>query len=265
MVVDVFQDIACPWCRIGKKNLTDAIARWDGEPIQVRYRAYFLNDQIPSGGYEFKSYMHAKGGGQVALETFFDGPRRAGQAVGVPFNFERIQFAPNTLLAHRLIALASENKKTQMIDAAYAAYFEYGQDIGDMEVLLAIVDTCGLDVTDMRRRLLSDEKTDDVRTDDAYAREIGVTGVPFFLIESKWTISGAQPADVLLYADVTVQSVELTIPHPRMWERRFVMAPLADVAPDKVRADWETTLPVDGVQRVDGFEISGLDLLAGRK
>ena len=78
MVVDVFQDIACPWCRIGKKNLTDAIARWDGEPIQVRYRAYFLNDQIPSGGYEFKSYMHAKGGGQVALETFFDGPRLRG-------------------------------------------------------------------------------------------------------------------------------------------------------------------------------------------
>lgn len=72
-------------------------------------------------------------------------------------------------------------------------------------------------------------------------------------------------ADVLLYADVTIQSVELTIPHPRMWERRFVMAPLADVAPDKVRADWETTLPVDGVQRVDGFEISGLDLLGNRK
>jgi 2-amino-4-hydroxy-6-hydroxymethyldihydropteridine diphosphokinase len=72
-------------------------------------------------------------------------------------------------------------------------------------------------------------------------------------------------ADVLLYADVTIQSVELTIPHPRMWERRFVMAPLADVAPDKVRVDWETALPVDGVHRVDGFEISGLDLLGNRK
>lgn len=198
MQIDVFQDTVCPFCRIGKKHLELALERWQGEPVEVRYRSFFLNPGIPAEGYEFGPYMLAKGGGRMKLEDFFDAPRRMGEAVGLTFNFEQIGRAPNTLLSHRLIALAPDDKRRAVIDTVYSAYFEFGRDIGDLDVLVDIAATCGLDAGETRRRLLSDEATDQVEADMDFAHRAGITGVPFFVLNDRYAFSGAQPPEVIL-------------------------------------------------------------------
>ena len=197
MKVEVFHDTACPWCRIGKRHLQIALEDWQREPVEVSYRAFFLNPALPSEGGDFQEVMHAKGGGRVSLEAFFDAPRRAGAAVGLTFNFEKITRAPNTLLSHQLIALAPEEHRAALIDAVYAVYFEHGQDIGDVEVLVAIAAANGLDPGRVREQLISHAARLQVEAEARWAQQHGIRGVPFFVINQRYAFSGAQPPEVI--------------------------------------------------------------------
>jgi predicted DsbA family dithiol-disulfide isomerase len=200
MRIDVFHDTACPWCRVGKAHMKMALEKWEGEPVEVYYHTFFLNADIPTEGYDFKEYMFAKGGGRVPLEQWFDAPRQMGERVGVKFNFESITRAPNTLLSHRLIALTPEDKKEAMIDVLYAAYFEHGQDIGDLETLAKIAGEVGLDAEDIYTRLQSDEGEREVLAEAQEAHRLGINGVPFFVVNNLYAFSGAQPPEVFLQA-----------------------------------------------------------------
>lgn len=200
MRIDVFHDTACPWCRIGKQHLKLALAKWDGEPVEVYYHTFFLNADIPTEGYDFQSYMFAKGGGKMPLEGWFDAPRQMGAAVGVTFNFDKITRAPNTLLSHRLIALTPDEQQEAMIDALYAAYFEHGRDIGDLEVLVAIAVEQGLDAAVIRQKLVGDEAEAEILAEAREAHRLGINGVPFFVVNNLYGLSGAQPPEVLLQA-----------------------------------------------------------------
>jgi predicted DsbA family dithiol-disulfide isomerase len=197
MIIDVFHDTACPWCRIGKAHLKSALSDWQGSPVEIRYRTFFLNADIPEGGYPFREYMYAKGGGQVPLEMFFDAPRQTGARAGVVFNFEAIERAPNTLLSHRLIALTPEEHKEAMIDAVYAAYFEHGRDIGNLEVLVEIAASQGADAAALRAQLLSDEGREAVLAEAEMAVQNGISGVPFFILNNTFAFSGAQPPNLI--------------------------------------------------------------------
>lgn len=177
-----------------------ALEQWDGEAITVRYHTFFLNEGIPPEGAPFREYMLAKGSGRIPLEQFFDAPRRMGQAVGITFNFEAIEHAPNTVLSHRLIALTPEHLEEAMIDALYAAYFEHGQNIGDVDVLVKIAGEVGLDENDIRTQLLSDAHRDEVLTTARQAQQAGISGVPFFIFNNTFAFSGAQSPDVVLNA-----------------------------------------------------------------
>jgi predicted DsbA family dithiol-disulfide isomerase len=198
MLIEVFQDTVCPWCRIGKRHLELALERWQGEPLEVRYRTFFLNPGIPPEGMDFRTLMNQKGGGTVPLEQFFDAPRQMGEKVGLLFNFEKIARAPNSQLSNRLIALVPEDQRVAIIDAVYAAYFEHGQDIGQMDVLLAIVASQGLNVDRIREQLTSGAALDQVQADARWAQMNGIQGVPFFVFDQQYGISGAQPPEVLL-------------------------------------------------------------------
>jgi predicted DsbA family dithiol-disulfide isomerase len=197
MQIDVYHDIACPWCRIGKRNLADALAEWQGEHVEVRYRTFFLNPDIPAEGYEFRSYMRAKGGGNPDLEMWFDAPRQAGKRVGLTFNFDTITRAPNTLLAHRLIALTPVPQRTAVIDALYDAYFEHGQDVGNLETLMHIAAAQGLNTDALRQQLASDAAEEEVLAEADFGAQLGVSGVPLFVFNQQYALSGAQPAHVL--------------------------------------------------------------------
>lgn len=200
MIIDVYHDTVCPWCRIGKANLKAALRGWAGSPVEIRYRTFFLNADIPQVGYPFREYMHAKGGGQVPLETFFAAPREAGAKAGLNFNFEAIERAPNSLLSHRLIALTPDAGKEAMIDAIYAAYFEHGRDIGLLDVLVDIAAAQGMDAHAIRTRLLSDEAHAAVLAEAHMAAQNGISGVPFFILNNTFAFSGAQPTHLILRA-----------------------------------------------------------------
>ena len=202
MHIDLFSDTVCPWCRIGKRHLELALADWPGEPVTIRYRSFFLDPTIPPEGRDFRAHMTAKGGGRVPLEQFFAAPRERGAAVGLTFNFEAIERAPNTLLSHRLVAIAPEEKRGALLDALYAAYFEHGQDIGDAAVLAAVAAAVGQDglstaAVPMAEALAGDAGTDEVLADVDYARQVGISGVPFFVFNGRYALSGAQPVEVM--------------------------------------------------------------------
>ncbi len=197
MKIDVFHDTVCPWCRIGKQQLKNALAQWDGTPVTVEYHPFFLNESIPLEGADFRRYMAAKGGSDD-IEFFFDAPRRAGAAVGLRFNFEAIQYAPNTLLSHRLIELAPQNLKETMIDALYKAYFENGLNIGDLSTLVQIAGQNGLDAETIARQLHGDDAREAVLTKAHEAQRMGVSGVPLFVFQDQYALSGAQPASKML-------------------------------------------------------------------
>jgi predicted DsbA family dithiol-disulfide isomerase len=198
MIVEVFQDTVCPFCRIGKRHLEQAAQGWQGEPLEITYRAFFLNPTVPPEGVDFREFMLAKGGGQVPLEGFFAGPRQMGALSGLKFNFEEIAKAPNSLLSHCLFYIAPESSREQILEDIYTSYFELGRDIGDIEVLLDIAVRNGMDRQDARARLEAGEGCKQALEDTERAQRLGIRGVPFFLIDGKFAFSGAQPPQVIL-------------------------------------------------------------------
>jgi predicted DsbA family dithiol-disulfide isomerase len=156
--------------------------------------------------------MQAKGGGRVPLEQFFAAPRQMGAAVGLVFNFDQIERAPNTLLAQRLIAITTVEQRGALLDAVYAAYFEHGRDIGDLETLVEIAATHGMDLAATREQLAGDAGRVEVLADLRWAQEAGIGGVPFFVFDERYAVSGAQPPDVLL--QVMEQVADGTIAEP---------------------------------------------------
>lgn len=171
---------------------------WQGEAAQVEYRAFFLNPTIPSEGYDFIPYMEAKFNGRVSLDQAFEGPRRMGEAAGLVFNMDKISKAPNSTLSHCLIAIAPADIREQVIEAVYAAYFEHGQDIGDIETLIQIGEKFGMDEDRLRVDLSAGTTRAQVEAEAREAGRLGVSGVPFFVINDKYAFSGAQPPDVIL-------------------------------------------------------------------
>jgi len=200
MLIEVFQDTVCPWCRIGKKHLFDAISRWEGEPVTIQYRTFLLDPSVPKEGLPFRETMAALKGGPEAVEQMLQHATQAGQAAGVTFRFDRVQFRPNTLASHALIKLVPEERTGEVVDALYQAYFEDGRDIGDLDVLAAIGAEHGLQPDQFRRQLEEGEVLEDIEEDLALGESFQITGVPFMVIDGKLGLSGAHPPENILKA-----------------------------------------------------------------
>jgi predicted DsbA family dithiol-disulfide isomerase len=201
ITVDVVQDVACPWCRIGKRHLELALERWDGPPVEVRWWPFLLDESIPPEGRDFREHMRHKTGGDVAaLEPIFERVRRAGAAVGLTFRFDRVTRAANTLAAHRLIALAPPEQRDALVDAVEQAYFEDGRDIGDVRELAAIAAARGMDAAETEAALRGDAARAEVLDEVAETRRVGVTAVPCFIFDGRLAVTGAHPPEVLLDA-----------------------------------------------------------------
>lgn len=199
MIIDVFQDTVCPWCRIGEQNLRNAIAQWDGEPVTVRHHPFELQPLMPAEGRDFAQHMAAIKG-DANLQPMFDRVCKAGEACDVTFRFDRVRRSPNTLLSHVLIAAAPEERQGDLLDAIHRAYFEDGRDIGDRETLLAIAEESGFDRAAMSTKLDDPDLRDRVAEEADWARRQGITGVPFFVFDNAVALSGAQPAETMLAA-----------------------------------------------------------------
>ncbi|RAP74049.1 DsbA family oxidoreductase [Paenibacillus montanisoli] len=199
MHIDVYSDVVCPWCRIGKQNLTRAIAMWsetNDEPVTVAFHAYQLDPGLPPEGRPFDEVMIKKmGGGPESLKRATQHVTQAGAAVGVTFRFDRVTRMPNTYLAHRFIALLPEDRKEEAVDELFRAYFEEGLDVAQMSVILSVAERLGVFSPDLQERLERGEGREAVDADLRKAQQLGITGVPFFIFNNRYALSGAYPAE----------------------------------------------------------------------
>jgi len=194
IIIDIVSDTVCPWCFIGKRRLEQALAeRHPGHEVRIGWRPFQLNPDMPAGGLDRKSYLEAKFGGPEGAKRIYDNIRAAGGTVGIAFDFEAIPRTPNTVDSHRLIDRAgAEGCQDSVVEALFKAYFLDGRDIGDIDTLVDVAESAGMDATATRAYLESDEDADKVRSEDMMARQMGINGVPCFIINRKYAVSGAQ-------------------------------------------------------------------------
>ena len=200
--VDVVSDVACPWCFIGMKRLASAVAQVPDVEVTVRWRPYQLDPSIPAEGTPRRDYMLAKFGSEEKLRDIHDRIVGLGEAEGIRFDFEAMETAANTLDAHRLIRWAGSPKSPEgaqgrVVQRLFEANFEEGGDIGDRTVLAGIAGEAGMDRALVETLLASPADIDAVRTEIDTAAQMGVRGVPCFLLEGKYAVMGAQDADTL--------------------------------------------------------------------
>lgn len=198
LVIDVVSDVVCPWCFVGKRRLEQAIAMRPERPVAVRWHPYQLDPTIPAGGVDRKLYMERKFGAGGRLAEIHQRLSSLGQEVGIAFDFGAIQVSPNTRDAHRLLRFAAaEGVQGRVAEGLFSAYFEQGRDVGDLDVLADIAATAGLDRAAVSTMLAGDVFAAEVEAEIGAAREMGIQGVPFFIVAGRYAISGAEAPETL--------------------------------------------------------------------
>ena len=204
--VDVVSDIVCPWCYVGKRQLDKAIELVPDVNLDIRWRPYQLNPQMPKEGMDRVEYMESKFG-KGASEGFYRKLETVGEELDINFNFQSIKIAPNTLDAHRLIHWASYEKKgksdkkatnqTDLVTRLFEVYFEQGGNLGDQDVLVDAAKSLGMDGQLVSDLLEGDRDVKAIEDQVAIAGKMGISGVPCFIIENKYAVMGAQSAEIL--------------------------------------------------------------------
>jgi predicted DsbA family dithiol-disulfide isomerase len=207
MRIDIYSDTVCPWCYLGKRRFDLAVAaRPQYEPVVV-WRPFELNPDVPVEGVDRETYMAARMPDQARLEQAHAELERLGEASGIRFRFELISRIPNTRRSHLLIAHAARSGLQAAIkDRIMRAYFEEGCDIGDPDELVRLASEVGLNAAEARNALILRVGQDGVVAAERHAAVLGITGVPTYIFDGQYTISGAQ--EVGIFARVFDQVAE---------------------------------------------------------
>lgn len=202
LTIDVYSDVICPWCYVGKRRLERALRQVD-DPLKthVAWRPFQLNPAMPKDGMDRTAYLEAKFG---SLETFKEMEKRlieAGAIEQIPFAFEKILRTPNTFLAHRLIWYAGlQGRQDAVVDRLFKGYFEQAADIGSIAALVQLGEQAGMNREAVKLVLQSDEGTAEVRAEESAGHKFGIRGVPYFIVNGTYAISGAQPVETFVSA-----------------------------------------------------------------
>lgn len=188
MKLDVWSDIACPWCFLGKRRLEQALA--GRSDVVVQWRAFELQPDLPPDGAP-RSFLEAKLGGPERLRSAQAHIAALGAELGISYRFERQARVSNTRLAHRAIALAPDAERADLVDAFYRAHFEEGRDVSPLATVVEIARPFCTGC-DLEAELRGKGGLDDVLADEALARELGIEGVPCFVADMRVAMSGAQ-------------------------------------------------------------------------
>jgi predicted DsbA family dithiol-disulfide isomerase len=215
MQIDVISDTVCPWCFIGKRRLMRAMEQRPGIVFGVKWRPYRLDPTLPSGGMGRQAYMRAKfGDDPMKIVEMHKLIAAEGAKDGIEFDFAAIDRRPDTLDSHRLIRWAeAAGVQDEVVERLFIAYFENGEDIGDIRVLADIADICGMDGVEVAQMLESDTDIALVEREDQIAHEMGVTGVPAMIFGNRLAVSGAREPELLL--SVIDRVAELAEQRPR--------------------------------------------------
>ncbi len=197
MNIEVYSDLICPWCFIGKRRLDIALASGAGQGVNVIWRAYQLYPGLPETGMDRDEFLGLRFGSSDRV------PSRAGieaeaARVSIDMRYDRIRRLPNTLKAHRLLHRArAQGVQHALADGLFRAYFEQGLDVGDESVLLDVAEANGLDRRETATYLASEEGTEEVRAEIDRAANIGISAVPCFLFAGVFALPGAQEPEVI--------------------------------------------------------------------
>src|SRR3569623_2256784 len=199
MQIDASSETVCPWCFIGKRRLMRAMAARPAIAFDVKWRPYQLDTQVPREGMDRQAYMRLKfGDDPMKVVEMHKLIAAEGEKEGIAFDFAAIARRPNTLDSHRLIRWAeSQGVQDDVEERLFIAYFENGEDIGDIRVLADIADICGMDGVEVAQMLESDDDRALGEREDQIAREMGVTGVPAMFFGGKLAVAGAREPEVL--------------------------------------------------------------------
>jgi predicted DsbA family dithiol-disulfide isomerase len=212
--LDIFSDPICPWCFIGKKNLDDALVRAPANTFDIRWHPFQLNPDMPSEGMDRRAYLEDKFGGKEGAVKAYTPVVQHAENSGLSINFEVIKRTPNTLNAHRLIHWAEvEGVQTKLVQALFVAYFEKGRDLGNCDVLVDVANSVSLDCKTIERMLKTNADLKEIKERDASGRQMGLTGVPAFIVGGKHVVQGAQGPDFWnrVINDITEQLVQQDI------------------------------------------------------
>ena len=205
--LDIISDPICPWCYIGKAKLDRALEAASDHPFEIQWRPFQLNPDMPAEGMDRREYLEWKFGGREGAVKVYSEIAKTAEAAGLDIAFEKIKRTPNTLNAHRLIRWAHvEEKQSQVVSQLFKRYFREGQDISDIDVLVDVATTVGMDGDLIRRLLDGDSDLAETIAEDKKAREMGVQGVPCFIIGASYAVQGAQNTDT--WANIIEEIVE---------------------------------------------------------
>jgi predicted DsbA family dithiol-disulfide isomerase len=205
----VISDVVCPWCYIGKRRLEKALAlyreRFPDKPAPVvAWWPFQLSPDIPAEGVDREEYMTRKFG-KERIATMHERIEGIGRDVGIPFAFDKIRRSPNTLAAHALIELAGEHGvQDELAEAMFRGYFIEGQDMSNQETLRKLATQAGLPAEAVEQSL-TEQSRQHVQQREHQARQIGVQGVPFFILNNRLAVSGAQESNTLLDAMIEAE------------------------------------------------------------
>lgn len=192
--LDIVSDSVCPWCWIGKRKFEAAAKARPELEFDISWRPFQLNPDMPLEGRDHKEYYREKFGKDQSL-AIMERMTAAGEEEGIGFHFDKVARSPNTLASHRLIRWAkTAGVQDAVVEALFSAYFGEGRDIGDQEVLIEIGTSAGMDA-DILRTLYGEGRDEaEVKEEADVPRLKGISGVPFFVFNEKYSMSGAQPA-----------------------------------------------------------------------
>jgi predicted DsbA family dithiol-disulfide isomerase len=201
--IDVVSDVVCPWCYVGKRRLEGALKAFaEKHPditTQVRWHTFQLNPDLPSQGIDRADYVRNKFGDRGA--SVYERVAGVGQEVGLNFAFDNIVRQPNTLIAHSLIAAAEPlGCQAALVEALFHAYFMQGQDLTDSATLVRIAVQVGMAESAAQAVVADEDLHEQTQDADQAARQMGISGVPFFIFNRQVGVSGAHESATLLEA-----------------------------------------------------------------
>jgi predicted DsbA family dithiol-disulfide isomerase len=199
MKIEIWSDVMCPFCYIGKNNFEQALSQLPfKDKVEIEWKSFQLDPTLdPQKTQDTIQYFREKKGVPEAQATQMLGQvTQMGKDAGIDFNFGKTLIT-NTFSAHKLLHLAKKyNKSNEMEEALFIAHFIDGKNVGDMEVLVSLAEGLGIDTKEAREAVTTDQLDDEVNQDIQEARNNGVSGVPFFVLNGKYAVSGAQPVEV---------------------------------------------------------------------
>ena len=199
MQIKMFSDTICGWCYIGKERLSQALKKLNLPETIVMNLPFQLNPSMPKDGMDRIEYIKTKFGSIENAKPMYDNMILQGEQENLQIKLDKIKRTPNTVKSHLLIDLARKYKaENEVISDLFESYFNKGKDIGDEEVLLSIAKKNSLDVNEVKTYLNDKANIKKIDKMDNVAKEMGITGVPFYVFNDQLSISGAQSVEQLI-------------------------------------------------------------------